>query len=50
MNWTVIYYEGTSNKILSQHDIKDRTEHEAEKEAIADMPSGCEDWSLSKIP
>jgi len=45
-DWTVTYYSGRGNTVISSHDIKDRNEHEAEKEAIADMPERCEDWSL----
>jgi hypothetical protein len=44
-NWIVRYYDKNDKKI-SSHKIKDRTEHEAEKEAIADMPNNCEDWTL----
>lgn len=44
-NWIVTYYDIMDN-IISSHEIKDRTEHEAEDEAIADLPYNCEDWSL----
>ena len=44
-NWIVRYYDKKDNQIGS-HSIKDRTEHEAEEEAIADMPLDCEDWTL----
>jgi len=44
-NWTVTYYDLHDN-ILSSHIIANRTESEAESEAIADMPPLCEDWSL----
>ena len=45
MNWIVTYYDIMDN-VISSHDIKGRTEHEAEDEAIADLPYDCEDWSL----
>jgi len=49
MNWIATYYtEG--NDIISAHVIKDRTEQEAEKEAIADMPMDCDDWTLMPEP
>ena len=44
-NWTATYYD-IYNNIITSHAINDRNEHEAEKEAIADMPAHCEDWSL----
>ena len=49
MNWTVTYYKGTTDKVISSHVIKDRTEHEAEKEAIADLPYHAEDWTLMPL-
>lgn len=48
MNWRVRYYD-KNDEIISKHIIKDRTEYEAEKEAIADMPNNCEDWTLTPI-
>ena len=45
MNWIVRYYSRTG-KLLNDNLIRDRTEHEASKEAIADMPRDCEDWSM----
>lgn len=45
-DWIVRYYDKKDNQIGS-HLIKGRTEHEAEEEAIADMPYECEDWSLT---
>ena len=47
MNWVVTYYDIKDN-IISSHDIKDRNEHEAEKEAIADLPYHAEDWTLMR--
>lgn len=44
-NWTVTYYDIKDN-VIAQYEIKDRSESQAEKEAIADMPANCEDWSL----
>lgn len=44
-NWIVRYYD-KKDKLLGSHMIKDRTEHEAEEEAIADMPLECDDWTL----
>jgi len=44
-NWIVRYYD-KKDKQIGSHIIKDRTEHEAEEEAIADMPLECEDWTL----
>ena len=44
-NWTATYYD-IKNNIISSHEITDRTENEAESEAIADLPYHCEDWSL----
>ena len=46
-NWTVCVYDEHDNKI-DQWVIKDRTEHEAENEAIADLPSNCADWTMTK--
>jgi len=44
-NWIVRYYD-KKDKLLGSHMIKDRTDHEAQEEAIADMPYNCEDWTL----
>jgi len=44
-NWIVTYYD-INDQIISTHVIKDRNEHEAEREAIADMPCDCNDWSM----
>jgi hypothetical protein len=44
-NWTATYYD-KNNKIIDTILIKDRTEHEAENEAMADMPNNCNDWTL----
>ena len=44
-DWIATYY-GTKDNVISSHVIADRNEHEAEKEAIADMPYNCEDWTL----
>lgn len=44
-NWIVTYYN-IYNMIISFHEINNRDEHQAENEAIANMPCHCEDWSL----
>lgn len=44
-NWIVRYYD-KKDKLIGSHTIKDRTEHEAENEAMGDMPYECEDWTL----
>jgi hypothetical protein len=44
-DWIVTYYN-IYNQIISAHVIKNRTEHQAEHEAYADMPCHCEDWSM----
>jgi hypothetical protein len=44
-NWIVRYYD-KKDKLIGSHMIKDRTDHEAQEEAIADMPLNCEDWTL----
>jgi hypothetical protein len=44
-NWIVRYYD-KKDSLIGSHTIKDRTEHEAENEAVADMPYECEDWTL----
>jgi hypothetical protein len=44
-DWIVRYYD-KKDKQIGSHVIKDRTEHEAENEAIADMPLECEDWTM----
>ena len=45
--WIVRYYDSEDNEI-SSHEINNRNEHEAEHEAIADMPADCADWSLTE--
>ena len=45
MDWQVMYFDDEGD-FISQHFIYDRTEHEAEKEASADMPLEAEDWTL----
>ena len=47
MNWIAAYYDKDDN-LIKTFLIKDRTEHEAEKEAGAEMPKKCHDWSLTK--
>jgi hypothetical protein len=45
MNWIATYYN-KNNKIIHIEVFKDRTEHEAENEAMGLMPRNCDDWSL----
>lgn len=45
-DWLVTYYD--DEVILSTHIIENRDEHQAEHEAIADMPIDCNDWSMIK--
>lgn len=47
-NWKVRYYDKNCNLILFII-IKDRTEHEAENEAMAQMPGKCDDWTMKQI-
>lgn len=47
-DWLVRYYD-KNDKEISNHIIKDRTEHEAENEAMADIPRNCEDWSMMPV-
>lgn len=44
-NWIVCYYDKDIHNIGTLI-INDRTEHEAENEATADMPPNCADWTL----
>lgn len=44
-NWVATCYD-KKDKIIKQWDIKDRTEHEASKEAEANLPEKTDDWSL----
>ena len=46
-NWRVVAYD-ENNNVIEAWTIKDRTEREAEKEAIADLPM-CDDWTMTKI-
>jgi hypothetical protein len=46
-NWIVRYYN-KKDKLIGSAVIKDRTEHEAEDEAIAYMPYDCDDWTLTE--
>jgi hypothetical protein len=48
MNWKVRYYD-KHDKLIESFLIKDRTEHEAENEAMAQMPSECEDWTMMSV-
>ena len=44
-NWCATYYD-KNNKVLCKEKFYDRTEHEAENEAMGLMPTNCDDWSL----
>jgi hypothetical protein len=44
-NWIARYYDGIDN-IIRTEKFYNRTEGEAENEAIGLMPDNCEDWSL----
>jgi hypothetical protein len=44
-DWIVRYYNKKDN-LIGSHIIRDRTEQEAENEAIGDMPYDCEDWTI----
>jgi len=46
-NWKVTAYD-KDNNIIEQWVIENRTEHEAENEAMADLPE-CDDWSMMAI-
>lgn len=48
-NWLVTYYDKNNKIIGTPYEIKDRTEHEAENEAMADMPSNADDWTMIPI-
>jgi hypothetical protein len=45
MNWIASYYD-KNDKLIKTLLIKDRTEHEAEKEAMLEAPEKYDDWSL----
>lgn len=47
-NWLVRYYD-KNNKVISSHKIINRTEHEAENEAMADFPNDCDDWTMTVL-
>jgi hypothetical protein len=44
-DWIVRYYD-KKDKLISSYIIKDRTEHEAENEAMGDMTYECDDWTM----
>ncbi len=44
-DWIVRYYDKKDN-LIDSFIIRDRTEHEAENEAMGLMPYECEDWIL----
>jgi len=45
-NWRVVAYD-EKNNVIEAWTIENRTEHEAEKEATADLPI-CDDWTMTK--
>jgi hypothetical protein len=47
-DWIVRFYDRYGDTIIS-HVIKDRTVHEANIEAGADMPDACVNWILVRI-
>jgi hypothetical protein len=47
-DWLATYYD-IEDDVIDTVTIKDRTEHEAEREANGLMPFECEDWTLTKI-
>jgi hypothetical protein len=46
-DWKVRFYQ--KNKEVMSTIIKDRTEHEAEKEAMSNTPEKYDDWSMMPI-
>ena len=45
MDWIVRYYD-KNNVLIDEFEIYNRTEHEAENEAMGQLPSNCDDWSM----
>jgi len=43
-DWKARFYQ--KNKVIAMFTIKDRTEHEAEKEAMSNAPEKYDDWSM----
>jgi len=46
-NWRVTVYD-KKDKIIDSWVIENRTENEAENEAIADLPYEMNDWTMTK--
>ena len=44
-NWKIKYYD-KNDKLISSFLIENRTEHEAQNEAMGDIPNNCEDWTM----
>ena len=44
-NWIATYYD-KDNNIIGVETFEDRTDHEAENEAMGLIPDNCEDWTL----
>mgnify|MGYP003593690661 CR=1 FL=1 len=45
MDWVVKCYD-EDNVLIDEFDILNRTEPEAEREAMAQLPANCDDWSM----
>jgi hypothetical protein len=45
VNWIATYYN-KKDEIIHVEVFENRTEHEAENEAMGLMPLECEDWTL----
>ena len=45
-NWIARYYD-KHNNVIGTETFENRTEHEAENEAMGLMPTNCEDWTLT---
>ncbi len=48
MNWIASFYN-SDDHCIKQINILDRTEHEAEKEALIDAPLNYDDWTLMPL-
>lgn len=47
-DWKARFYQ--KNKVIAMFTFKDRTEHEAEKEAMSVAPEKYDDWSMVSLP
>ena len=50
-DWLVRVYD-KKERVIGHWTIKDRTEHEAEEEAVADLKEfpNYDDWTMTKLP